>query len=592
MSNLIKSCFVAVFILVLSGIHGKTLALDLTSAIHIYTPIELKPISYSQGVKLANVCSVTDVECREKAMMFDIADEDFITQCQDEGYTKTADTCPSAQTPDPGTQCPYLSTLYKKCLCDTSVYTHTGTDTSVCGSYNVTVNTCTDTSGTHFSCECNSGTLCDGETQYVLPSIMSDISMYCLADNGEKKYANEACLSCAYPTTLKSDKTGCECPSSFSICENGGEIGAEQCSVNNETLYSQCKACDDTCAPIDTTINIGDILYSDMSVSSDLVSGKTAIGIVFDATNRYAVALTNASSTMSWGPTSTDISGLTNCIDDSIVTTTCGTDVKSNTQTIIAQGASSYPAASYCNTYTTTGTSAGNWWLPSGKELWTIYSNLSTINAGLTKAGGSTLSNSYHSYYWSSTEYNRNYAWLLDPYNGDMDNVSKNNNRYARPVMQLPEITVIPTTTACSNGETNFLDSTAKTECGNQCYACGKCTPKSCSAYTLSSCPSNGVCSTCFAGCGDTNKTYKLDRCKSGYTWNGSECLSPGSCDGYAPQTDGNPISAGYYVFCCDDMNNSICNTYAPPCTNFKCTDGSLPIFVNHVYCGGSYDGY
>src|SRR5574344_1775954 len=128
----------------------------------------------SQGVKLANVCSVNDIECREKAMMFDIADEDFITQCQDEGYTKTADTCPTGQIPDPGTQCPYLSTLYKKCLCDTSVYTHTGTDTSVCGSYNVTVNTCTDTSGTHFSCECNAGTLCDGETQYVLPAIMSD----------------------------------------------------------------------------------------------------------------------------------------------------------------------------------------------------------------------------------------------------------------------------------------------------------------------------------------------------------------------------------------------------------------------------------
>src|SRR5574344_1298234 len=243
MSNFIKSCFVAVFILVLSGIPGKTLALDLTSAIHIYTPIELKPISYSQGVKLANVCSVTDVECREKAMMFDIADEDFITQCQDEGYTKTADTCPTGQIPDPGTQCPYLSTLYKKCLCDTSVYTHTGTDTSVCGSYNVTVNTCSDDRGHHFSCECNSGTLCNGATQYVLPALKNDSSIYCLADNGEKKYANEACLSCDYPTVLKADKTGCECPSAFSECTYGPEIGSEQCSINGETFYSNCKTC-------------------------------------------------------------------------------------------------------------------------------------------------------------------------------------------------------------------------------------------------------------------------------------------------------------------------------------------------------------
>src|SRR5574344_1260823 len=204
--------------------------------------------------------------------------------------------------------------------------------------------------------------------------------------------------------------SGTACDSKYTACT---------CSSGYEWRGSACSK----------ILAIGDILYSDMTVSDDLISGKTAIGVVFDATNRYAVALTNASSYMTWGGYGTDISGLENCTSSSTVTTTCGTNGKSNTQTIIAQGGS-YPAASYCNSYSTAGTSAGDWWLPSLKDLNTIYTNKTAINAGLTKAGGTTLTENW---YWSSTEYGSGYAWgLTVSYGTGLD--GKGNNFYVRAV--------------------------------------------------------------------------------------------------------------------------------------------------------------
>src|SRR5574344_242104 len=397
MSNFIKSCFVAVFILVLSGIHGKTLALDLTSAI-FYTPIELKPIAYSHGVKLANVFALHDTNCTNKTIYIDSAD--YGVQCENEGYSLTS--CDSGK--KSSDSCPYDSTYFKQCVCDTSAYNKT--DTSNCAGGNLT--SCTDESGTYYKCDCNTAntTLCSGGTEYHPASAAT-----CISSEGEIKYENSACLECSNNQVPNATHTDCVCPSTWlNNCSNGCSNitgGDGTCWKDGYEYCQNCKACDDTCAPV--TVNIGDILYSDMSVSKDLKNNKTPIGVVFDATNRYAVALTQASSYMTWGGYGTDISGLTNCTNSSTVKTTCGTNEKSNTQTIIAQGGS-YPAASYCNSYSTAGTSAGDWWLPSFKELYTIYTNKTAINAGLTKAGGSTLTD----YYWSSTEYYSDLAWILN----------------------------------------------------------------------------------------------------------------------------------------------------------------------------------
>src|SRR5574344_1714451 len=218
-------------------------------------------------------------------------------------------------------------------------------------------------------------------------------------------------------------------------CTGTYQTGGSSPDCEGKYTYCNCSSGYDwngsACSKIPA---VGDILYSDKTVSTDLVSGKTAIGVVFDAANRYAVALTDAPSALQWSTTSTDdISGLENCMTSNYdLITTCGTNGKSNTQTIIAQGASNYPAANYCNSYSTVGTNAGDWWLPSTKELYIIYLNRTAINAGLTKASGLTLINNM---YWSSTEYGSyNAAWGMYVMSNGTGNSYKNSPYYVRAV--------------------------------------------------------------------------------------------------------------------------------------------------------------
>ena len=233
MSNLIKSCFVAVFILVFSGIPGKTLALDLTSAI-FYTPIELKPIAYSHGVKLANVCALHDTNCTNKTIYIDSAD--YGVQCENEGYSLTS--CDSGKkSSDP---CPYDSTYFKQCVCDTSAYNKT--DTSNCAGGNLT--SCTDDSGTYYKCDCNTAntTLCSGETEYHPASAAT-----CISSEGEIKYENSACLECSNNQVPNSTHTDCVCPSTWlNNCSNGCSNitgGDGTCWKDGYEYCQNCKAC-------------------------------------------------------------------------------------------------------------------------------------------------------------------------------------------------------------------------------------------------------------------------------------------------------------------------------------------------------------
>ena len=79
---------------------------------------------------------------------------------------------------------------------------------------------------------------------------------------------------------------------------------------------------------------------------------------------------------------------------------------------------------------------------------------------------------------------------------------------------------------------------------GNAYSGCTKiptCTANSCSGYTLSSCPSNGQCSSCTvtnSDCSTGSKKYKLTGCNSGYELSGGSCVktetcTANSCSGY-----------------------------------------------------------
>lgn len=167
----------------------------------------------------------------------------------------------------------------------------------------------------------------------------------------------------------------------------------------------------------------GDILYSDKSCAAGLQPGKTAIGIVFSSVNRLAIAFDEKK--LEWGGHGKEIGSAAR-----------GTSGKSNTAAILAYGKANnieYPAAEYCNSYSTSGTKAGDWYLPSLKELALLSSSYAAVNGKLTAiVGAVTLAEED---YWSSSEGNWNDAKRLVPSSGDSGYDPKNFTYYVRPVL-------------------------------------------------------------------------------------------------------------------------------------------------------------
>lgn len=177
---------------------------------------------------------------------------------------------------------------------------------------------------------------------------------------------------------------------------------------------------------------VGAILYSDKSCNVNVVAGKIAIGVVFDSTNNLAVALRDGGS-KTWMPGYEDIPDLPNLTSTAIAI--ADWNGKNNTKAIInycKANSKSCPAAEYANGFTTSGTAAGDWYLPALGELNAIYNGKAAINATMAKIGGTALTESY---YWSSSEYGSNHAWLQALSDGKMGNYYKYSTYYVRPVL-------------------------------------------------------------------------------------------------------------------------------------------------------------
>ena len=196
-------------------------------------------------------------------------------------------------------------------------------------------------------------------------------------------------------------------------------------------------------------VSLGSILYGDGTVASGLIAGKKPIGIVFDVINRLALALTDVKQDgsagreyMYWSSSYCDTPNLENCTDGSTITISCGLDGRANTDAILAStcNGTTY-AANAVNAYQTSNCSAdfcqkGKWFLPSLRDLNTIYSFKSVINNSLTLLVSMGARNLQENYYWSSTEYNDYCAWNLYMLNGYKGYYFKyNNGNYVRPVL-------------------------------------------------------------------------------------------------------------------------------------------------------------
>ena len=199
----------------------------------------------------------------------------------------------------------------------------------------------------------------------------------------------------------------------------GGKYVSCECSAGSVFKNGAC-ACDDSCT-------VGAIYYSDGTCSACVDSNKTAIGVVVKD-NELVISQIRSTS-MTWSSTRTNVSGITETTDSAVAKQDF--NGKANTLAILETFSSDTVdnnAAINCNSYSTEGTNAGDWYLPAAGELDSyIYgggTNYSKINTTMGKLGWTFGIR----YFWSSSEYNSNLAWCVYSNGGGVHTDYKNFN--------------------------------------------------------------------------------------------------------------------------------------------------------------------
>jgi len=205
------------------------------------------------------------------------------------------------------------------------------------------------------------------------------------------------------------------CPQNGICSEQNGKFKLESCNDGYTIAFGTCVSLQPK------TCDVGDILYDDFKCYTVEQSEKTAIGVVFDSTNKLAVGLTKSNALYWSSDSSYDISGLTNFTSSStaLADTTGG---KENTTAIMAETGYAQ-AAEYCYNLTTAGLPTGSWFLPSVKELKTMYDNKNFLNHVIGTVEGSRFSSGF---YWSSNEASSSNAWYIDMSGGTLSSQKKN----------------------------------------------------------------------------------------------------------------------------------------------------------------------
>ena len=387
--------------------------------------------------------------------------------------------CPSPQIPE-GDSCEEDGvTYYTKCVCPSSY-------SQACNEQNQegVGEGCTQNGETKYtSCQCKSGyNMTCSDLGPVTPSD------YCLKD-GIKYYNN--CKTCGDKCSLP------ECPEG-NICEYE-DCSQKYCEIGCAVDYiNWCKKPETNCATLGYTKTSGDcsdeylicpydnnaLFCEDWNVSctSGSILGANQncydypsiprsvkpVGIVFDAVNRLAIALTNVkldgsagSEVMAWSSKVCNIPDLENCSKESLYT--CDIDGKKNTDAILAANggcSGTTYAANAVNAYQPSNCSAdfykkGKWFLPSLQEfeLMSGFASIS-IEKSLTllEAYGAChlkdkirINNTRTSllYYWTSSGFrsssgniNIYETWVENFNSRGLYNSSKTSANYVRPVVK------------------------------------------------------------------------------------------------------------------------------------------------------------
>lgn len=162
---------------------------------------------------------------------------------------------------------------------------------------------------------------------------------------------------------------------------------------------------------------------------------STAVGVWVQESGKLLIVAKDQVASTKWA-TSNVSGGTTTKNREAAIADMAG---RANTSTIISTLGDNAPAAKYCHEYfpTNVESSDGNfgasrWWLPSGGELWMIWSHLLEINRIMSIIGGAELNRGQ--WYWSSTEYSATGAWSLSFNYGYFYGGSKAYEYSVRPV--------------------------------------------------------------------------------------------------------------------------------------------------------------
>ena len=225
-------------------------------------------------------------------------------------------------------------------------------------------------------------------------------------------YTETSCETISLKCPFDQTKLYCfPCDSSYQYtCSNSNEYGD---GTSCKGKYKSC--CNTDCI-------VGAIYYSDKTCSSCVDSNKTPIGVVVK--DNELVMSQKRTDYISWSSIHSDTS-LTNydSLDDAI------NDFKgkNNTAIIVAEHSNDSidnNAGIYCNSYSTIGTTAGDWYLPSAGELYNyVYKNYNTIKASYTTK---LQWNDFNTYFWSSSEHSFSGAWVILSF----DNIHNNDGKY------------------------------------------------------------------------------------------------------------------------------------------------------------------
>ena len=251
-----------------------------------------------------------------------------------------------------------------------------------------------------------------------------------VAANTLKVGYTEALVSANTDVVANTTKVGITAVQAIAITANTAKVGYTQAAVSantdvaaNTAKYSKNEV-DALIANLQSQINnlavaVGDF-YGGGVVFYIFESGDT--GYVAGETHGLIAAVQDQSSGIRWYNGSYTTTGAT--------ATTIGTGSANTDAIIAAQGATetSY-AAGVARAYT--GGGFTDWFLPSKDELNQMYTNKATINTTASANGGSNFSTNA---YWSSTEFDVEYAWLQYFSNGNQYGDIKDYTIYVRAV--------------------------------------------------------------------------------------------------------------------------------------------------------------